>query len=204
MKTNGWLLLALVGCKGTPATPPPVTAVSTQGGETAYTTLRAPGDTTSIRPPAPEGGAFPAKVENYTSRIDLAATGEVELVLIDPAGRRTGQAGADAPEWREIPESGSDCDYISDDSDSGGGDTPHVLEVWVNSADSGRYELDLYGTGDGPFEVTIRLHTAMDQETVIESLRGTVTKRSRGRYAFILGREAPSPDHLDTLPDAPR
>lgn len=135
----------------------------------------------------------------------IASTGPVELVLIDPAGRRTGQAGEGAPDLREIPRSGTDCDYISSDNDSGGGDTPHVLELMASQPDSGRYVLEAYGTGEGAFNIDLDLTSAAGNTTSIPGVGGNVTKGMVRRYAFTFLKFDPTPARIDTLaPPEPR
>lgn len=198
--TRGPVLLTLVLVGACKAPPPPaaVTASSAQGAETAYTSIRPLSDSARPVPPpvavAPESWAG----EDF-SNLGIYATGPVELVLIDPSGRRTGHAGDGAPELREIPRSSTDCDYLSDDSDSGGGDTPHVLELMASQPDSGRYVLEAYGTGAGAYDIRITLTSGGGRTVDIPALDGAATSGMVRRFAFTFLKSSSSAATVDTL-----
>ena len=191
-------IVAIAACAKAPTARQQVTAESAQGAETTYTSLRPLADSAHpVAPPLPRQPA--ATGGEDLSSFTISATGPVELVLIDPSGRRTGQAGEGAPDLREIPRSGTDCDYLSDDSDSGGGDTPHVLQLMVAQPDSGRYILEAYGTGAGTFGIDFELTSAAGSTDYIRGVDGTAAKGMVRRYAFSFIKFDPSPASVDTL-----
>jgi hypothetical protein len=122
-------------------------------------------------------------MEKYTqtnkgsTELTIGGGSPIELLVIDPAGRRTGFDQGTGQLLNEIPGSFYGVESLAAD-DSSGLSTPEkvFLDIWTPK--EGKYKMIIQGTGTGTFQLNVSGYDTSGQLTT-QSLSGSVTTGSR-------------------------
>lgn len=122
----------------------------------------------------------------------------VELLLIDPQGRRSGALGT--PHWLEIPNS----IYTTAEASDASGVSPHreAKLVGIDIPPEGEYTLMVYGVADGEYELYLEGAPAVGEE--VTYLEGSVRTISRGQVHTFRFRYDQSPSSKPQLTQVTR
>lgn len=119
------------------------------------------------------------------SGLSFAVADEVELLVTDPQGRRSGIDPAGGERLQEIPDSSHGLDGVEDEES---GDQPfglaHVVSVFQPAA--GAYEARLTGVRPGPFTLAVRVFSQDGSPQPPLSLPGIAGEGSVSTFALEL------------------
>ena len=111
------------------------------------------------------------------SGLQVVVNSPVQVVLTDPNSNQTGFDPVTGTTFLNIAGSSYTHEQIEDDN--GDGTTlPDVGILEALSANPGQYNLVLYGTGDGPYEIQVYGYDSNGNKTGTQTFSGTVTKGS--------------------------
>ncbi len=106
----------------------------------------------------------------------LAMVTPVEILVTDSKGRRTGFDVGTGTTLREIPNSHYSAEAIADDSDPASGlTTEEVKSFEAMWPASGKYSLQIIGTGTGPYTIDILAYDFNATES-IRTITGNATR----------------------------
>lgn len=97
--------------------------------------------------------------ENTLKALSVSTSSPVELVLIDPQGRKSGYDPVTKTLFEDIPVSAYNTSQSCDEQGSGGCNPPFKTLSMANQMD-GQYTLDVIGTGTGDFAVEVSMSDA--------------------------------------------
>ena len=128
--------------------------------------------------------------------IQGAANSPVELVIVDPLGRRLGFDPVHGIHYNEIPDSSYFRELQA--ADAIDGDPPltpvdQPLEFTIGDYISGEYQIDVFGTGDGHWSINFGVSDPVEGFDPFQfALSGTATNGSFQEFMVpVLGPETP-------------
>jgi hypothetical protein len=100
------------------------------------------------------------------SALYVVAHSPVELLVVDPRGKRTGFDPSTQLNLNEIPGSSYGAESLGDDDDPTSGDTtPVVKDFELLTPAAGTYSLVVTGTGNGPYSIDVIAHDFAGKQT---------------------------------------
>ncbi len=105
----------------------------------------------------------------------------VDLVVTDPHGRRTGRDPVSGVEFHEIPMSSYRTDEIGDDEEPTGLPTPAEKVLEITDPVSGGFGVDVIGMQKGPYTLEVDAFDLAGKHSHA-ALTGMASKGSRSRY----------------------
>lgn len=107
--------------------------------------------------------------------LDVSTKSPVEIVAIDPRGRRIGFDAATGTTLLEIPTASYARNPVWADATGEVAPLPPGRQLTIRNAVDGRYRFEMIATGTGPYTLNVRARNAGGDLVVRESRTGTVT-----------------------------
>lgn len=113
----------------------------------------------------------------------IVAHSPVELVLTDAAGRHAGTDPRTGQTTFDVPGSSYTTTQVTDDEDATEDPGPETKELIVGGAAQGKYQLDVVGTGNGPFTIDF-IGYDVGGNASIKTFQGTAIPGAVTSYAI--------------------
>jgi len=135
--------------------------------------------------PSPSPPSTPSSAGFYVLAHSPAQRLAVELLVTDPSGKRTGVNPVAGTRFEEIPESAYYAESIEDDIDPSTSDpTPEVKTFADSMPQSGKYVVDVFGTGEGPYTLDFLGYDAGGNPSTV-TVTGTAFPGMMIRYQVL-------------------
>jgi hypothetical protein len=143
--------------------------------------------------PLPSRSFTPSSAGLYVLAHSPAQRLAVELLVTDPSGKRTGVNPAAGTKFKEIPDGAYYAESIEDDIDPTTSEpTPEVKTFADSMPQSGKYVVDVFGTGEGPYTLDFLGYDAFGNVSTA-TVTGTASLGMMIRYQVLYSTKRGSP-----------